>query len=143
MMPVQKAAPPALAAMHGGNETILLAEDEEKLRVLVQKALSRLGYRVLEAPTGVKALEVWKAHRKEISLLLTDLMMPDGMTGKGLAQRLLQDNPKLKVVYMSGYSADVVGKDFPMEKGVNFLTKPFEAHKLAQTIRDSLDKTSS
>ena len=135
-----KAAPPALAAMRGGNETILLVEDEEPLRVLVQMALSRLGYRVLEAPTGVKALEVWKTHREEISLLLTDLMMPDGMSGIELAHRLRQKNPKLKVVYMSGYSADVVGKDLPLEVGVNFLTKPFQAHKLAKTIRDSLDK---
>jgi PAS domain S-box-containing protein len=142
-MPAQKAAPPALAAMHGGKETILLAEDEESLRALMQTALSRLGYHILEASTGVKALEVWKEHREEISLLLTDLVMPDKMTGKDLAQCLLQENPKLKVVYMSGYSADVVGRDFPLEKGVNFLAKPFQAHKLAQTIRDSLDKTSS
>jgi PAS domain S-box-containing protein len=136
----QKAAPPALAAMRGGNETILLVEDEQSLRVLVRTALARLGYRILEAPTGVSALEVWKENRKEISLLLTDLLMPDGMTGKELAQRLLQENPELKVVYMSGYSVEVVGKDFPLEKGVNFLAKPFEAHRLAQTIRNSLDK---
>ena len=142
-MPAQKAAPPALTAMRGGNETILLVEDEQSLRVIMRTALTRLGYRVLEAPTGVKALEVWKDHRKEINLVLTDLLMPDGMTGKDLAQRLLQENPKLKVVYMSGYSADVVGKDFPLKKGISFLAKPFEAHKLAQTIRDSLDKTSS
>jgi CheY-like chemotaxis protein len=140
-MPAQKAAPPALTAMRGGNETILLVEDEQSLRVIMRIALTRLGYRVLEAPTGVKALEVWKDHRKEINLVLTDLLMPDGMTGKDLAQRLLQENPKLKVVYMSGYSVEVVGKDFPLQEGTNFLAKPFEAHKLAQTIRDSLDKT--
>jgi PAS domain S-box-containing protein len=142
-MPVQKPDQPPLTAMRGGNETILLVEDEPSLRVIMRTALIRFGYRILEAPTGVRALEVWKEHREEISLLLTDLMMPDGMTGKELAQRLLQENPKLKVVYMSGYSAEVVGKDFPLEKGVNFLSKPFQARKLAQTIRDSLDKTSS
>jgi CheY-like chemotaxis protein len=139
-MSEQITAPPALAAMRGGNETILLVEDEESLRVLVQTVLSRLGYRVLEASTGVKALEIWKENRKEISLLLTDLLMPDGMTGKALSQGLLQKNPKLKVVYMSGYSAEVVGKDFPLQEGVNFLAKPFQVQKLAQTIRDSLDK---
>jgi DNA-binding NtrC family response regulator len=72
-------------------------------------------------------------------LLLTDLVMPDGMTGKALAQRLLQENSKLKVIYMSGYSAEVVGKDFPFTEDVNFLTKPFPAQKLAQTIRNCLD----
>jgi CheY-like chemotaxis protein len=136
----QKTAPPALTAMRGGNETILVVEDEVSLCALVRTALARLGYRILEASTGVRALEVWKDHREEISLLLTDLLMPDGMTGKELAQRLLQEDPKLKVVYMSGYSVEVVGKDFPLQEGVKFLAKPFEAHKLAQTIRDSLDK---
>ena len=134
-----KSASPVLAAMRGGHETILLAEDDPALRVAVRKALAQLGYRILEAPTGVKALAVWQENRNEISLLLTDLVMPDGMTGKALAQRLLQENPKLKVIYMSGYSAEVVGKDFPMLEDVNFLTKPFPAQKLAQTIRNCLD----
>ena len=136
---VLKSAPPQPAAMRGGGETILLTEDDPALRSAVRQALSQLGYRILEAPTGVKALEVWKANRDEIRLLLTDMVMPDGMTGKALAQRLLQDNPKLKVIYMSGYSAEVVGKEFPMAEGVNFLTKPFPAQKLAQSIRDCLD----
>jgi len=129
----------APTTMRGGNETILLAEDDPALRISVRKALSQLGYRILEAPTGVKALEVWKESRAEIRLLLTDLVMPDGMTGKDLAQRILQEDPKLKVIYMSGYSAEVVGKDFPLKEGVNFLTKPFQAFKLAQTIRELLD----
>ena len=134
-----KSAPPALADLRGGHETILLAEDDPALRVAVRKALSQLGYRILEAPTGVKALEVWQQSRDEISLLLTDLVMPDGMSGTALAQRLLQENPKLKVIYMSGYSAEVVGKNFPLAEDVSFLTKPFPAQKLAQTIRDRLD----
>jgi len=136
-----KSSPPALTDVRGGNETILLSEDDPTLRVSVRKALSQLGYRILEAPTGVNALEVWKQNRDEIRLLLTDLVMPDGMTGKDLAQRILQENPKLKVIYMSGYSAEVVGKDFPLKEGVNFLTKPFQASNLAQTIRSCLDKS--
>jgi CheY-like chemotaxis protein len=132
-------SPSSLTAMRGGNETILLVEDDPALRVSVRKALSQIGYHILEAPTGVKALEVWNENRDEIRLLLTDLVMPDGMTGKDLAQRILQENPRLKVIYMSGYSAEVVGKDFPLKEGVNFLTKPFQAQKLAQTIRESLD----
>ena len=137
----RKPARPVVAELNGGSETILLVEDEATLRTAVTKALSKLGYRILEAPTGVKALEVWKENRNEIRLLLTDLVMPGGMTGKDLAQKLLQDNPKLKVIYMSGYSADAVGKDFPLKEGANFLTKPFQVSKLAQTIRDNLDKS--
>ena len=136
---LMKSAPPALPALRGGNETILLVEDDPALRVAVRKALSQLGYRIIEAPTGVKALEVWQENGEEISLLLTDLVMPDGMSGKDLAQRLMRENPKLKVIFMSGYSAEVVGKDFPFTEDVNFLTKPFPAQKLAQTIRDRLD----
>jgi len=134
-----KSLPATPAATRGGNETILLAEDDPSLRVSVRKALSQLGYRILEAPTGVKALEVWKENRDEIHLLLTDLVMPDGMTGKDLAHHILQENPRLKVIYMSGYSAEVAGKDFPLKEGVNFLTKPFQATRLAQTIRELLD----
>ncbi len=136
---VSQVSPPVPTAMRGGHETILLAEDDPSLSVSLRKALALLGYHVLEASTGVKALEVWKQNREEIRLLLTDLVMPDGMTGKDLAQRLLQENPKLKVIYMSGYSAEGVGKDFPLTEGVNFLTKPFQAAKLAQTIRTALD----
>jgi len=128
--------------MPGGDETILLVEDDPSLRLSVRRTLSQFGYRVLEAPTGVKALDVWKQNRDEIRLLLTDLVMPDGMTGKTLAQHLLQDNAKLKVIYMSGYSAEVVGKDFPLQEGVNFLSKPFQAAKLAKTVREKLDAKS-
>jgi PAS domain S-box-containing protein len=127
------------ATAQTGYETILLVEDEPALRTMINLTLSRLGYRVMEASTGFKALAVWKEHPAEIHLLLTDLMMPDGMSGKELGQRLLQENPKLKVIYMSGYSAGIVAKDFPLQEGVNFLIKPFQVQQLAQTIRDCLD----
>jgi two-component system cell cycle sensor histidine kinase/response regulator CckA len=84
-------------------------------------------------------LEVWKQNRDKIQLLLTDMVMPGGMSGKDLGEELLKENAGLKVVYMSGYSAEVAGKDFPLQEGVNFLTKPFQAQKLAQTIRQRLD----
>jgi nitrogen-specific signal transduction histidine kinase/CheY-like chemotaxis protein len=128
------------ATAQTGHETILLVEDEPALRTIIEKTLTRLGYRVLEASTGFKALKVWKEHPAEIHLLLTDLMMPDGMSGKELGQRLLQENPKLKVIYMRGYSADIVAKDFPLQEGVNFLIKPFQSQKLAEIIRNILDK---
>jgi CheY-like chemotaxis protein len=134
-----KLAQKMLATAQTGHETILLVEDEPALRVAINLTLSRLGYRVLEASTGFKALDVWKEHPAGIHLLLTDLMMPDGMSGRELGQRLLQENPKLKVIYMSGYSTDIVAKDFPLSVDVNFLTKPFPTQKLAQLIRDRLD----
>ncbi|MEO7932854.1 MAG: PAS domain S-box protein [Chthoniobacterales bacterium] len=126
-------------AMPMGTETILIAEDDPALRLSVRTALSYLGYRILEAPTGVKAVDVWNQNREEISLLLTDLVMPDGMSGKALAERLIGENPQLKVIFMSGYSAEIVGKDFPLKEGVNFLTKPFAAAKLAHAVRNVLD----
>ena len=127
------------AAAPTGHETILLVEDEPALRTMIGKTLNRLGYRVLQASTGFKALEVWKEHPANIHLLLTDLMMPDGMTGKELGERLFQENPKLKVVYMSGHGADILAEGFPLQEGVNFLQKPFQLQQLAQTIRQGLD----
>lgn len=130
---------PANSDLKGGSETILLVEDEQSLRVLVRNVLTRLGYRVVEATTGVTAVEVWNEHRDQIRLLLTDLVMPDGMTGKDLASQLVAQDPKLKVIYTSGYSREIAGKDFPLQDGVNFLSKPFQAAKLAQTVRSILD----
>jgi len=132
-------APRTLVSVTGGTETILLVEDDQSLRISIHKMLAKLGYSILEAATGLSALEVWKHKRDEIELLLTDLMMPDGMNGKELALRLLQERPELKVIYISGYSAEIAGQDFPLEEGVNFLAKPFETEKFAKTIRKRLD----
>ena len=139
VLPLSEPTKPA--SMPGGHETILLAEDEPSLLVAMRNALSQLGYRILEASSGPKALEIWQENREEINLLLTDLVMPDRMTGKELAQRLLQENPKLKVIYMSGYSAEVVDKELLLEDAVNFIPKPFPVQKLAQIIRECLDKS--
>jgi CheY-like chemotaxis protein len=135
----QNAEPPKLTFMTGGNETILLVEDDPSLRASVKITLSRLGYRVLETANGAEALAVWKQHREAIHLLLTDLIMPGGMTGKDLSEWILTENPKLKVIYVSGYSAEIAGTDFQLQEGVNFLPKPFQSHKLAKIIRDRLD----
>ena len=131
---------PASITMRGGDETILLVEDEAFLRVSLSKVLTQLGYRVLEAINGDDAIATWKKHGDEIHLLLTDLVMPGGINGMELAGQLLEMKPKLKVIFASGYSADVASKDFPLEEGVNFLAKPFEARKLAETVRHQLDR---
>lgn len=130
---------PTPSAGQRGHETILLVEDEAALRTLVCTVLNRLGYRVLVAPNGIAALEVWKNHRPEINLLLTDLVMPEGLSGRDLAGRLLAENPQLKVIYTSGYSQEIAGEDFPLREGENFLTKPFQTAQLAKTIRARLE----
>ena len=136
----QATAEKSPSVLHQGQETILLVEDDQSLRVTIRKALSKLGYNLFEAATGFSALEVWKQKKNEIDLLLTDIMMPDGMSGLDLGERLLKESPKLKVIYMSGY-AEAAGKDFTLEEDLNFLPKPFQAEKLARTIRNALDKT--
>src|SRR5581483_6510351 len=116
---------PSQSPARGGNETLLLVEDEPAVRDTVRVVLSRLGYRVLEAATGDEALAVWRARRAEIRLLLTDLVMPGSLSGIELAEKLQAEEPRLKVIYASGYSAEIAGKQFPLEEGVNFLAKPF------------------
>jgi PAS domain S-box-containing protein len=132
-------AQPSLASIRGGQETILLAEDDPSLRVSVRISLTKLGYRVLEASTAAKALEVWNANRSAISLLLTDMAMPGALTGQELAHVIRRENPAVKVLFMSGYIPELVSLDLPMKEGVNFLAKPFPPAKLAQTIRQILD----
>lgn len=136
---MEPAVEPTLTTAARGTETVLLVEDEASLRTLVRNVLSRVGYRVLEAPNGVAALELWEQHRGEIKLLLTDMVMPDGLSGRDLAARLLTEQPGLKVIYTSGYSQDIGGPDFPLREGENFLAKPFQAIKLAEIVRARLD----
>ena len=133
------AAPPTLQQTPGGTETILVVEDEPAVRSFVMKVLGRLGYRVLEAPTGRVALQVWAAHRAEIRLLLTDMVMPDGVSGRQLAEQIHAERPGLPVIYTSGYSADLVSRDFPIEEGYNFLSKPFGLQALVTLVRRRLD----
>jgi two-component system cell cycle sensor histidine kinase/response regulator CckA len=126
--------------VRGGNETILLVEDEPPLRNLVRSVLERYGYRVLEAISGVAALAVWERSKGEIQLLLTDMVMPHGISGRELAAKLLAEKPALKVIYTSGYSLAMVGTDMVLKEGVNFLQKPYHPAKLATTVRDCLDR---
>jgi nitrogen-specific signal transduction histidine kinase/ActR/RegA family two-component response regulator len=121
-----------------GHETILLVEDDSLLRAATRIVLQRMGYIVLEAADGAAAVEIWKEKRDSIHLLLTDLIMPGAMNGEDLAEQLLRDQPKLKVIYTSGYSADINGGDFQLEEGINFLAKPYEVGKLAQLVKKNL-----
>lgn len=137
--PVDQGGPP----MRGGHEGILLVEDESAVRLVAEVALADLGYRVFSASSGPAGLQVWEAHRHEIELLLTDMVMPGGITGRDLALRLRASAPRLPVIYMSGYNREMAGGDFALEEGTNFLTKPFELAGLARLVRASLDRGAS
>ena len=121
-----------------GKPKILVVEDEPSLRFLVRKVLERSGFEVLEAASGTAALELWDKDKPQIDLLLTDMVMPDGMSGRQLVERLRADIPLLKVLYTSGYSTDLLGKDLALQEGVNFLQKPYPPAKLVQTVRTAL-----
>jgi PAS domain S-box-containing protein len=118
--------------------TILVVEDEEMLREFVSEALATLGYRVLSAANGRDALNVWGEHRDKIDLLLTDVVMPESISGRQLAHTLMQDKPKLKVIFTSGYSSELFGSEFEREKEHLFLAKPYLPDRLAQTVATHL-----
>ncbi|MCC6988468.1 MAG: PAS domain S-box protein [Acidobacteria bacterium] len=129
----------AKPAPRGGTETVLVVEDEPSVRTLVRAILQRRGYTVIEAASGVEALKLWDAHRAQVSLLLTDLVMPDGVNGQELARRLRLDMPGLRVVFSSGYSSEIAGRELKLGAGENFLQKPFSADTLSEMVRRALD----
>lgn len=122
-----------------GTETVLVVEDEPPVRWTIKDILTRYGYRVLEAGNGVEALALWHQHHSKIDLLLTDMVMPVGLTGRELADRFIEQKPSLKVIFISGYSPQAVGTSTLSESGVEFLQKPFDGPSLTQAIRKCLD----
>jgi PAS domain S-box-containing protein len=124
----------------GGTETILLVEDDQAVRMMTRIVLERNGYNVLEATNGVEAQQIWTEQQSRIALLLTDLVMPGGMDGRELAARLLTQNPNLKVIFTSGYSADIAGRELKLQAGQNFMQKPCPTDQLFNTVRNLLDR---
>jgi nitrogen-specific signal transduction histidine kinase/CheY-like chemotaxis protein len=129
---------PAPAA-RDGKETILLVEDEAAVRELTRMVLSKRGYSVLEALNPADAERLAGSHGSKIHLLLTDVVMP-GMSGRELAKRLTARHRNLRVLYMSGYTDNVIAEDGTLEEGVAFLQKPFTPQVLAQKVRETLDR---
>jgi signal transduction histidine kinase/CheY-like chemotaxis protein len=130
---------PAKPKPRGGTETILLVEDELGVRLLARAVLERAGYKVLEAAHGVEAMGVWEQHQDSISLLLTDMVMPEGVSGRELGARLQKLKPALRVIFTSGYSSDIAGRELSLKPGQNFIQKPFSTHQLLETVRQCLD----
>jgi len=124
----------------GGHETILLVEDQTEVRALARQLLDSRGYRVLEAQDGKDALKVSRAHDGHIDLLLTDVVMP-GMSGRELAEQLCQVRPGIKVIYVSGYTAEAIGHHGILDPGTEFLQKPFSGDALARKLREVLDNS--
>jgi len=125
-------------ASHGGHEHILLVEDEQHVQKLVRRLLEGRGYRVSVATTAVEALERWAAST-DFDLLLTDVVMPGGVSGLELAHRLIGLRPSLKVILMSGYPGNARVQGFELCEGVNFLQKPFTPPALLACVRSRLD----
>ncbi len=123
----------------GGTETILLVEDEPSVRRLTRIVLERAGYHVLEAHNGVEAMQLWESHQDTIQLLFTDIMMPEGVSGHDLAAQLLARNPRLSVIFTSGYSAEIAGRELSLKAGQNFIQKPALPSQLLEIVRQCLD----
>jgi signal transduction histidine kinase len=121
----------------GGSGTILLVEDQEAVRTLTKAVLRQYGYQVIEAFDGEEAIAVASRFSGQIHLLLTDVILP-GMNGKQVSERLKGLRPDMKVLFMSGYAADVIAHRGALDRGVALLRKPFSPEQLAAKVRDVL-----
>jgi PAS domain S-box-containing protein len=144
LLPLVSGRPPsgskeaAARSEQRGTELVLLVEDEPLVRSSTRRVLQRQGYRVIEAQHGVEALGLWEARRDEIDLVLTDVMMPE-LGGLELASRLRALDPRVRVIFMSGYLGDDATTEGPGAAREPFLQKPFSADALARRVRTALD----
>ena len=123
-----------------GTETILVVEDDETVGAMVNSVLTACGYRVLAATNGQQALAKWESAKAEIALVITDLIMPEGISGSELGARLLAERPNLKLIYSSGYDPRNTVASRTHAPGVEFLPKPYDAMTLARCVRGRLDR---
>jgi CheY-like chemotaxis protein len=122
-----------------GVETVLIVEDDKEVRKIAVRILENQGYKVLEASQGSEALSLCKEHRKPIHLMLVDVVMP-GLDGRELAERVKSLHPGMKVLYMSGYTDNAIIHHGVLEKGMNYIQKPFTLEGLGRKIREVLDE---
>ncbi len=128
----------SLSRNQDGNETILIAEDNEQVRKLAEIILENNGYSVLAAEDGEAAMEILQTSGGGIDLLLTDLLMP-GMNGRDLFLNAKKIYKSIKVIYMSGYTDDIISPEQDLEPGVYFIQKPFTINLLIDKVREALD----
>jgi signal transduction histidine kinase/CheY-like chemotaxis protein len=129
------------ALASGGSETILVVEDEPKVREIVVRVLRAAGYRVLEAASGAEAVEQERQTSEPVHLLLTDVVMP-GLDGKEAAERILARRPDIRVLYLSGYTRDAINRRGVLDDGIDFISKPFTPDALRARVREMLDRPS-
>jgi CheY-like chemotaxis protein len=132
----EEAPPPS--PLPTGTETILLVEDAETLRVMIRETLEMAGYTVLEAAEPEEAIAKVRAHEGPIDLMLTDVILPQ-MSGPNLAATLEQVRPRVRVLFMSGYTADAIGSRGVLPPGTQFIAKPFTADAVLRKLRAVLD----
>lgn len=122
-----------------GSETVLLVEDEPSILNMGRSMLEKFGYNVLTAEKPNEALQLAEEYGRSIQLLITDVVMPE-MNGRDLALQIAEYNPDLKILYMSGYTADVVSHHGILDEDVLFIQKPFSLRDLAEKVREALEK---
>jgi PAS domain S-box-containing protein len=123
------------APLDGKSRTILIVEDEEMLIYLLQGILTSSGHEVITAPDGQTALQRWAEHRGAIDLVVTDMVMPGGISGRILGEMLHEDAPTLPIIYTSGYSPDFAGAELILTPGVNFLPKPYTSRAVLEIVQ--------
>ena len=145
-LPVKTLAPaagevaPMIPPVVGGRGTLLLVEDEEIVRRPIGMYLRKLGYRVIEAANGNQAFNLWREHRDEIDLLYSDMVMPEGVTGLELAEKLRGEKPGLKIIISSGYSTEISMQGVPANAGYIYLPKPSPSAVIAAAVRECMEK---
>ena len=125
--------------LRGGTETILYAEDNETVRLLNRNVLKEFGYTVIEAADGEEALQKFREHRDRINLFILDVIMPK-KSGREIFEEMRQSNPDVKVIFNSGYPADLIQKEVMFEEGIRFISKPSSLQTLLRTVREVLDQ---
>jgi CheY-like chemotaxis protein len=135
--PGKREADESLITRPGVVMTVLLVEDSDVVRAMTREILEINGYRVLDACSPVDAIRICRSHEGEIHLLLTDVVMP-GMSGRELSDRLGPMRPDMKVLYMSGYTEDVIARNGVLDPGIQFIQKPFTPASMAEKILEVL-----
>jgi nitrogen-specific signal transduction histidine kinase/CheY-like chemotaxis protein len=139
----ERAAVADIDRVSGAGEKILLVEDERAVRDIITAILREHGYEVWGAIDGPAALELWRERRGEFDVLVTDIVMPNGMKGNVLAHQLQAEKTDLKVIFSSGYSSNFGTDSMPLPKGCSFLAKPYRPQVLVRAVRDCLSDAAS